>query len=191
MSARVTHGVHRRRWAAVGGCVGARPPPCFLKSTSRLASSSELQVEDGAARRRLGGKNVLAQLPLCDAPRLHQPLEVARLDLRAERQAERRSGRLSEGVGPRPAVGRRRAKGHCCPAQGAATLGNPASGPPHLFNEAVHLALPHQRHGAAAPAGAGEARADGTRRFVDLHQQVRHSQDSGSALWTCNRKYEG
>ena len=39
---------------------------------------------------------------------------------------------------------------------------------PYLLNEAVHVALPHQRHGAAAPAGAREARTDRTRRLVDL-----------------------
>ena len=38
----------------------------------------------------------------------------------------------------------------------------------HLLNEAVHVLLPHQRHGAAAPASAGEARPNRARRLVDL-----------------------
>lgn len=44
----------------------------------------------------------------------------------------------------------------------------PHTPPTHLLDEGVHIALPHQRHGAAAPAGARETRANGARLLVDL-----------------------
>lgn len=48
--------------------------------------------------------------------------------------------------------------------------------PTHLVYEARHLALPHKRDGAAPPAGAGEARANGARCLVDLWDRMKQEE---------------
>lgn len=169
--------------------------PRALVATHRPPRPSELDRQHGTAAGGLAGKDALWQVLLPDAPSLNEPPEVALLDLqrcrragRAERVAESdraASACLSTGeAGPkaRRQEGRRQAGGGAGSSHACALLPaclpppllhpRPASGPrAHLVDERLHLRLLHQRDGAAAPAGAGEARANGARRLVDLRRR--------------------